>query len=224
MNGNTPIIIVAGLPRSGTSMMMRMLEAGGVPTVTDNVRKADEDNPNGYFELEQVKAIRKDSTWLEGLEGKAVKMVSMLLFDLPAAKRYKIVFMRRNMQEVLASQGIMLNRRNEAERDPQEMARLYEKHLGEIETWLHDRKNVETLFVNYNELVRNPREIVPLISRFFGSALNTESMIAVVDPSLYRQRSETNATDGSTGKDETSTESQAEKELIEDQLKSLGYM
>jgi hypothetical protein len=191
----------------------------------DNVRKADEDNPRGYYELEQVKDIRKDSSWLSGLEGKAVKMVSMLLFDLPFDTRYKIVFMKRNMQEILASQRIMLDRRGEKGHDPEEMARMYEKHLEEIEKWLRSQGNIEVLFVNYNEMLKNPRDIVPLINRFFSDALNTTGMIKIVDPSLYRQRSdrEDDLPQGG-GRQTGASDEASEKEKIEAQLKSLGYM
>src|SRR5512143_2182608 len=113
-------VIVSGLPRSGTSMMMRVLEAGGMEVAVDNVRRADEDNPRGYYEFEQVKNIRQDKSWFNGLQGRAVKMVSMLLYDLPADKRYKIVFMKRNMQEILSSQRIMLDRRGEKGQEPDE--------------------------------------------------------------------------------------------------------
>jgi len=219
-----PITIVAGLPRSGTSMMMRMLEAGGMEVAVDNVRQADEDNPRGYYEFERVKDIRQDRSWLNGLEDKVVKMVSMLLFDLPSDKRYKIVFMKRNMQEILSSQRIMLDRRGEKGQSPEEMAVMYEKHLGEIEKWLREQGNVEVLFVNYNEMLKNPREIVPLINRFFNNALNAESMFTVVDPSLYRQRSEQKEGQQPAARQEASADSEGEKEKIEAQLKALGYM
>src|SRR5690242_7444054 len=102
------LIIVSGLPRSGTSMMMRMLEHGGIPVLTDRVRTADDDNPNGYYEFEAVKQTRKDPSWLAGREGKAVKMVYRLLYDLPADRNYRVLFMRRKLEEVLASQRTML--------------------------------------------------------------------------------------------------------------------
>ena len=107
---NSVITIVSGLPRSGTSMMMRMLEAGGMEVVTDNIRKANGDNPHGYFEFEKVKKIKEDSSWLDETFGKVFKMVSMLLYELPSDKNYKIIFMKRNMKEIMASQRIMLKK------------------------------------------------------------------------------------------------------------------
>src|SRR3990170_2478282 len=131
------LIIVTGLPRSGTSMMMKMLEGGGVAVITDRQRQADEDNPYGYFELEQVKETKRDSSWLDSSAGEAVKMVSMLLYDLPPDRDYFLIFMKRNLDEVIASQKVMLARKGEAPRaDDEEMKRLFSKHLSEIETWL----------------------------------------------------------------------------------------
>lgn len=218
--------IVSGLPRSGTSMMMRVLEAGGMEVAVDNVRRADEDNPRGYYEFEQVKNIRHDQSWFNGLQGKAVKMVSMLLYDLPVDKHYKIIFMKRNMQEILSSQRIMLERRGEKGQEPDEMARMYKKHLSEIEKWLREQGNIEVLFVNYNEMIKNPREIIPLINTFFNHELDTASMFEVVDPSLYRQRGgDQDATvPAGTHPGETATGNGEEKEKIEAQLRSLGYM
>ena len=104
------IIVVSGLPRSGTSMMMQMLEAGGLPIVTDHIRKADEDNPRGYYELEKVKKIKEDPSWLADCHGKAFKMVSALLYFLPKSRKFKVIFMKRNIEEMLASQRLMLMR------------------------------------------------------------------------------------------------------------------
>ena len=104
------LTVVSGLPRSGTSMMMRMLEQGGLPVLIDGVRTADDDNPNGYYEFEAVKQTREDASWLEGSEGKAVKMVYRLLYDLPPDRAYRVLFMTRNLDEVLASQRVMLTR------------------------------------------------------------------------------------------------------------------
>src|SRR5437868_1127771 len=106
------LTIVSGLPRSGTSMMMRMLEAGGMPVLTDKVRSADEDNPNGYFEFEAVKRTKQDASWLDDSGGRAVKMVYRLLYDLPVNRNYRVLFMRRNLKEVLASQREMLRRKD----------------------------------------------------------------------------------------------------------------
>ncbi len=131
------IIIVSGLPRSGTSLMMQMLEAAGLSILSDNERRADDDNPRGYYELEKVKALNRDNSWIDEAEGKVVKAISLLLYDLPADRQYKIVFMTRRMEEILASQSAMLQRRGEAEGPSDDRMRNYfEKHLADLTPWL----------------------------------------------------------------------------------------
>src|SRR5262245_36031507 len=154
-----PVIIVSGLPRSGTSMMMRMLAAGGLEPLTDNIRTADEDNPKGYFEFERVKQIETDQTWLADAAGRVVKLISALLKYLPPDYQYKVIFMRRSMQEILASQRQMLVRRGEPTdrvADDQ-MAAMFEKHLAQVESWLRAQPNVETIYINYNDVLKDPR-------------------------------------------------------------------
>lgn len=184
------IIIVSGLPRSGTSMMMRMLEAGGIQTLTDNIRKADEDNLKGYFEFEQVKKIEHDKTWLNEAEKKAVKLISVLLKYLPIAYDYKIIFMKRDLGEILASQKKMLERRGETlDTIPDKyMANLFKKHLSEVENWLAEQSNIKTLYVSYNDVLRNPEEIVLNVINFLNRNLDLKKMIGEIDPNLYRQR------------------------------------
>ncbi|MCA1601952.1 MAG: sulfotransferase [Acidobacteria bacterium] len=123
------IIIVSGLPRSGTSMMMRMLEAGGINVLTDGIRKADEDNPEGYYEVELVKTLKQqsDKLWLGDARGKAVKVISALLDTLPQSYRYKVIFMNRNLAEVIASQNKMRARKGDhSESSDEEMSRLFQ--------------------------------------------------------------------------------------------------
>ncbi|HXG63997.1 MAG TPA: sulfotransferase [Blastocatellia bacterium] len=184
------ITIVSGLPRSGTSMMMKMLAAGGFEALTDNIRTADEDNPKGYFEFERVKQLKTDTAWLEDARGRVVKIISALLKDLPPSHRYKIIFMRRNMDEVLASQRQMLIRRGEPtdKVSDEKMAELFQKHLRGIEAWLAEQPNIEVLYVNYNEVIKNPALHIEEINRFLGGNLNTQAMAEVVDRSLYRQQ------------------------------------
>ena len=186
-----PIIIVTGLPRSGTSMMMRMLEAGGVEVLTDHVRRADQDNPRGYYELERVKAIARDHGWLADARGKAFKMVSMLLFDLPPQYAYRIVFMEREMAEVLASQRTMLARRGLdplAGPDDRAMAAGFAVHLDKVKAWLGTQPNLRVLYMRYHDVVREPLAQSGRVDEFFGGGLDTVAMAAVVEPSLYRQR------------------------------------
>ncbi|MBN1953942.1 MAG: sulfotransferase [Anaerolineae bacterium] len=189
MNPET-ITIVSGLPRSGTSMMMRVLEAGGMQLLTDRVRKADPDNPRGYYEFEPVKRIKRDTSWLKDAQGRAVKMVSVLLKHLPPDYQYRLVFMRREMEEILASQRQMLVRRGEpTDRiGDEQMADLFHKHLQQIETWLAEQPNIEVLYVSYNEIVEQPAEQLRRVNQFLGGALDLERMVKVVEPKLYRQR------------------------------------
>ena len=187
------IYIVSGLPRSGTSMMMQMLHRGGLPVLTDAVRSADEDNPRGYFELERVKQTGADPSWLDDAQGKVVKLISRLLLDLPAPApervRYKVVFMRRDLDEVLRSQKKMLERRGEdATQNDDEIKELFVVHLAEIETWLRERSDIDTLFVSYGRMVTEPRPGAERINRFLDGMLDVEAMLAEVDPDLYRNR------------------------------------
>lgn len=184
------IVIVSGLPRSGTSMMMRMLDAGGMQALTDNVRKADPDNPEGYYEFEKVKQIEDDTSWLADSEGKVVKIISQLLKHLPPYYDYKVVFMRRDMEEILASQRKMLVRRGEPADavDDGRMAALFRKHLERVQAWLDRQPNVDVVYVSYNETLESPIEQARRIDRFLGGRLDVEAMASVVDPSLYRQR------------------------------------
>jgi hypothetical protein len=185
------VIIVSGLPRSGTSMMMKMLEAGGLQVLTDRIRTADEDNPKGYYEFERVKQIEHDQAWLPEAQGKAVKMVSALLKHLPADYRYRIVFMRRQMDEILASQQQMLVRRGEAAGavSDEKMAQMFGRHLQQVQDWLARQSNVEVLYVHYGDVLTDPGGEAQRLNRFFDGALDAEAMAAVVDPELYRQRS-----------------------------------
>jgi hypothetical protein len=184
------ITIVSGLPRSGTSMMMQVLEAGGLPALKDDIRVADEDNPKGYYEFERVKQIAQDQAWLQDAQGRVVKMVSALLLQLPPTHTYKVLFMRRKMEEVLASQKAMLSRKGEAPSPvgDDKMAALFRKHLDQVEKWVAEQPNIEVLYVHYNEVLAEPRPQMDKINRFLGSALDVDKMVSVVDRTLYRQR------------------------------------
>jgi len=185
------VIIVSGLPRSGTSMMMKMLEAGGLPIMTDNIRTADDDNPKGYYEFERVKQLPKgDKAWVKDAQGKVVKVISALLQHLPSDYPYKVVFMQRKIEEVLASQNKMLIRRGEPtdRTTDAQMAILYQKHLKKIAAWLSRQRNISVLYTPYNDILANPQSQVEKINRFFDNKLDSDAMLAVVDPNLYRNR------------------------------------
>ena len=189
MNNET-ITIVSGLPRSGTSMMMKMLAAGGLEPLTDNIRTADEDNPKGYFEFERVKQIETDTAWLQDARGRVVKLISALLKHLPPSYNYKVIFMRRAMPEILASQKQMLIRRGEpADTVPDDkMAAMFEKHVAQVESWLGTQPNIDVLYVSYNEVVTDSRPHAKRINEFLGGSLTVDEMVGVVDRALYRQQ------------------------------------
>jgi len=188
-----PIVVVSGLPRSGTSMAMRMLEAAGISIVVDGLREADEDNPKGYFELERVKdlAQENDWSWLQEARGKAIKIISYLLKELPDSHNYKVIFMRRDLSEVLASQAKMLERRGETnETDDERMVELYESDLWKAGYLLKNNSQFETLMVSYRDVLNGPLEQAKEISHFLGGGYDAEKMAAAVDPKLYRNRAE----------------------------------
>jgi hypothetical protein len=186
------ITIVSGLPRSGTSMMMKMLEAGGIEAVVDNLREADTDNPNGYYEYENVKKIKEDRSFLDNAYGKSIKIISNLLYDLPDDRKYKIIFMIRDMDEILASQKKMLQRRqvNTSDTQDQEMSAVFTKHITSMQEWLKKQKHMEVIYVHYNSMMREPYKNVQLIKRFLPHRLDIDKMVAVVDQTLYRNRAQ----------------------------------
>jgi hypothetical protein len=183
------LTVVSGIPRSGTSLMMRMLDAGGMPVLTDEIRGADIDNPRGYYEYEPVKALKRDASWVSLAAGKAVKMVYLLVYDLPPEMEYRVLVMHRNLDEVLASQRVMLERLGRPSSiDDATMARLFRNHLVKFSAWARDRPNVQVLDVNYNAMVADPMPIVKSIDQFLGGGLDLARMASAVDPNLYRNR------------------------------------
>jgi hypothetical protein len=182
--------IVSGLPRSGTSLMMQMLAAGGISALADDLRPADEDNPRGYYELERVKQVDRDSSWLDEAEGKAVKMVYRLLYDLPPDRVYHVIFMTRALDEVIASQKVMLERYGTASDrlDDARLAEVYRRQLQEVMTWLRAQPNFSVLSVDHHDVLRNPEPTVQQLNCFLDGRLDTDAMLQVPDWSLYRQR------------------------------------
>ena len=184
------ITVVSGLPRSGTSLMMQMLAAGGLTPLTDEIRRADEDNPRGYFEWERIKKLAADPGAIDEAEGKVVKVVSPLLLHLPQDHQYRLVFLRRPLAQVLASQTEMIERRGaQGPAAPREaMQAAMEAHLRMVVVWLRDRPEIAVHWVGYPELVAEPRRNAEEIAEFLGGGLNAAKMAAQVDPALFRNK------------------------------------
>ena len=182
------IVIVSGLPRSGTSLMMQMLDQGGIEIVTDNIRSADPDNPRGYYEFEQVKKIKTDASWLPTMRGKAFKMVSQLLYELPTTENYRIIFMERELDEVLVSQEKMLARLGKPVAPRSAIERAFMDHLRRLREWLAKQPNIEVLYVCYNDLLHSPEQQAERVSTFLAGRPNVLEMATSVDSSLYRNR------------------------------------
>ena len=189
MEPNT-IIVVSGLPRSGTSMMMRMLEAGGLENLTDGVREADLDNPNGYFELARVTKLENDKDWVPKARGKVIKVIAALLRHLPPGEQYRVVFLEREIREVLASQKEMLRRTSNATDDvpDEQMATHFRRHLERVREWLGAQPNFEVLYVEHRDGIENPAAFAAKVAAFLGGSLDVCRMAEAVDRSLYRQR------------------------------------
>jgi hypothetical protein len=184
------ITIVSGLPRSGTSLMMQMLVAGGMTPLSDGERTADADNPRGYLEWERIKQLPNDPGCIAEAEGKVVKAISRLLLSLPSGHEYRVIFMQRPLPEVLASQDEMLRRRGSYKEgaNPAAMATAFEKHLREVYAWLDRKPYVKAIRVEYYDALNHPEEISRKLAEFLGIPLNTELMKQQVDASLYRNR------------------------------------
>ena len=185
------VIIVSGLPRSGTSMMMKMLAEGGLSAVVDSLRQADEDNPNGYFEIESSKSLKDgEKKWLYDAQGKVVKVISYLLEFLPDDLSYDIIFMEREIGEILASQQKMLKRRNETSTlSDAEMEAQFREHLRAVKYWAARKPNMRILFVKYSEMVNAPETLCQSIVDFLEMPLDLKAMQSVPSQSLYRNRS-----------------------------------
>ena len=183
------ITIVSGLPRSGTSLMMRMLEAGGIPPLTDHQRPPDDDNPNGYYEFENVRSIEEDTTWLDDAAGCSVKMIYSLLKHLPPERDYRVIFMRRNVDEILQSQKQMLQRKGiETDVPDTTMKSLFERELRQFYEWIPSQSHLHLVNISYNDLLANPEATTAQINLHFHETLNVEAMIEIIDPNLYRNR------------------------------------
>jgi hypothetical protein len=186
------ITIVSGLPRSGTSLMMQMLVAGGMSPLSDGERVADADNPRGYLEWERIKQLPKDPNCIAEAEGKVVKVISRLLLALPSAYAYRVVFMQRPLPEVMASQDQMLRRRSTYKQgtDSAVISAAFEKHLREVHAWLDGTPKIQALRVAYHDVLQDARGVGQTLTDFLGLQLKLEAMVRQVDGSLYRNRTQ----------------------------------
>jgi hypothetical protein len=184
------ITVVSGLPRSGTSLMMQLLVAAGREALTDGKRSADADNPLGYYEFEQVLDLAKDVSWIPQARGKVVKIVAQLLPYLPRTEHYQMVFMERNLGEVIASQRAMLERqgRRGAELDEQKLAETYLAQLTQLRKQIAARSELRQLTVNYNDLLADANRVVPRVAEFLGVPFDVAKAVAAVRPDLRRQK------------------------------------
>ena len=185
------IIVVSGLPRSGTSMTMKMLAEGGLALLTDGVRAADESNPEGYYEFEKVKQLDKavDLSWLNQAQGKAVKIISFLLPNLPDTLDYRVLFMHRDLHEVIASQNRMLVKRGEpAGADDDRMMTLFNEHVKKIKQVIATRPCFDIIDIDHHDVLNQPIQQATRINDFLGGGLDVERMAAAVDQRLYRNR------------------------------------
>jgi len=184
------ITVVSGIPRSGTSLMMQMLAAGGMSVVTDGERQADSDNPRGYFEWERIKLLPKQPDCIAEAEGKVVKVISQLLFALPPGREYRVIFMQRPLPEVVASQAEMIRRRGTtgAALAPAALIAGLGAHLNQVNAWLKDKANISVHRVEHGEVLREPLRVSESIQQFLNCPLNVDAMSQQIDASLYRQR------------------------------------
>lgn len=184
------ITVVSGLPRSGTSMAMQMIVAGGIAPVTDDLRAPDADNPRGYFEFERVKNLRNDKSWIDDAGGKVVKVIHMLVPELPDDRAYRVVFLERDLREVVKSQSTMLARNAKVggALPPERLMAIYEQQLKQVHAWLAARPNFAVLAVKHADFLRDAATQARAISAFLGDGLDVAAMTAAVDPSLHRNK------------------------------------
>lgn len=188
-------VLASGLPRSGTSLMMQMLEAGGMKILTDEKRGADEDNPKGYYEWEPIKQIDTIPELLDaqGLDGRAIKCISMLLQKMPPKHNYKVIFMMRPIEELVQSQRKMIDRlvTQGPEADTEQLYRALTAHSNQTRNWLKSAPHMEFIEVDYPTLVKDPAPQISRVVEFLGAERlpKCAAMAEVVDPSLHRKKS-----------------------------------
>jgi hypothetical protein len=190
---DSTITVVSGLPRSGTSLMMQMLQAGGLPALTDDLRAPDENNPRGYLEFDPVKRLRTDQSWLAQAQGRVVKIVHLLLRELPADGRftYRVILMQRPIEEILKSQRVMLERQGKPAASDAILTRAYQDQMAQAEQWLSTQSTFSSMPVPYHDVLANPLAVANRINEFLSGRLDVAAMAKAVDPSLWHQRTGT---------------------------------
>ena len=185
------VTVVTGVPRSGTSLMMQMLAAGGIEPLTDGLREPDADNPRGYFELEVVKRTRRDASWVGDAVGRAVKVIHALVMALPTDREYRLIWMQRPLEEVIASQRAMLARRGAGEDvlAPERLAEIFRAQVQDVGRWVAVQPGFASLAIDYHAVLEDPRAAAQSVDRFLGGGLDCQAMAGVVDAGLHRQRS-----------------------------------
>lgn len=182
---NNEIFVVSGLPRSGTSMMMQMLEAAGMDLVFDSERPVDENNPRGYFEFEKVKFLGKENKWLEGIKGKAIKILFHQLQYLPAYLNYKIIFMKREMDKIIISQNKMLKSYGKpVSEENDHIKSVFNKELEQIKRWLNEQENIDVLYIKYEDVLTSTNDIAKEVARFVNVEPALEKMCKIVNPAF----------------------------------------
>jgi hypothetical protein len=183
------IVVVSGLPRSGTSLLMQMLKAGGLPVLTDGLRVADEDNPRGYFEWEPAKRLPREPELIRMAEGKAVKIVSSLLWALPPGYEYRLLYMERPLAEVAASQVAMIRRHGgAAPLEGEALVRALAAHQQQVLALVRQIQGVALCTVRYHDVLADPFQQARRFAAFLGMPLDCEAMARQADRRLYRQR------------------------------------
>ncbi len=181
------LIVVSGIPRSGTSLLMQILQAGGMEVLADKKREPDRNNPKGYLEYEAVKRLAKDNSCLRNQTGKAVKVISHLLKHLPDGhKCYKIIFINRDMNEIIKSQRRMLKKDEKKYSKP--LIKAFLKELKEVKKWVEKDPNKQLLNLDFRDVIKHPLREIEKIIRFIDAPLDKEKMKDAVDPSLYRTK------------------------------------
>ncbi len=183
------ITVVSGLPRSGTSLMMQILEVNGFDILTDNVKTADESNPKGYYEYGKVKKIIKDNNWISEAEGKTIKVIVQLLFYLPLNFNYKIILMERNIDEILDSQAKMLQMLGNKKQIPSDILRkTFQQQMDKSINWMQLQPNIESVRISFGNLFRSPDEELKKLIHLFDGKIEYDISRNVINPALYREK------------------------------------